>query len=330
MTKSKQQKKIPFFKKPAQFGLFYFVLLLWCSCGKEKIEIFWEEQTTGVSSALTSVYFTDKLTGHVIGGDTWFQGYYLSTEDGGDTWTVDSLTNKKMFDLQFLEDGYGVTVGINGAVYRKETPDAPWKFLRIPRWDIMRGVAYKNRNDGIVVGGVAYGFGVVLRLENNVMTQMDTLENELDAVAYSDDNTVHAVGFGIVMRSDDSGDNWTRLNVYGDFFRAIHFPSETVGYVVGSGGTILKTTDGGQQWKKIRKGEKASVSNVPFRDVYFMNEDRGYVVGEDGTFWRTTNGGDDWEIIKDFPNVDLLGIHMVNEHGYVVSEQGRIFHFIDE
>ena len=320
------------YKKPALNRLFYLILLtqLFAACGKEKITIIWDEQTANNSSPLTSVFFTDENTGHIVGGDSWYQGYYLSTTDAGATWSVDSLSNKRMYSLQFLEDGFGITVGIDGYLYRKETPAAPWKFLRLPKWVVLRDVAYKNREEGIVVGGQAYAEGILMRIKNNVVVQLDTFENELASVCYSDDSTVHIAGFGIMLRSDDGGHNWTRLDIDGDFFRSIHFPSPSVGYIVGSAGTILKTTDGGQKWKKIRKGEKIRVSNVPFRDLFFTDESRGYVVGENGTFWRTTNGGSDWEVVKDFPDVDLTGVYIINGHGYLVSEEGRIFHFLDE
>ncbi len=319
-------------QKPVYHRLFYFICLLLAmsSCGKEKIDLVWEERMVNNTSPLTAVFFTNENTGHIIGGDTWYQGYYLSTTDGGDTWLVDSLTNKKMNGLQFLEDGYGVCVGIDGYLFRKETPEAPWNFLRLPRYDVLRDVAYKNRNEGMVVGGIAYGFGVIMRLDNNNVTQIDTFENELAAICYSTDSTAHALGFGIVLRSDDSGQSWQRLDIDGDFFRAVDFPSPEVGYAVGSGGTILKTTDGGRKWDKIRKGEKIGVKNVPFRDLHFIDEVRGYLVGEDGTFWRTANGGDNWQVVDNFPGVDLLGVHIVGDQGWVVSEEGRLFWFLVE
>lgn len=321
--------KRPFRIKPE----FVFILLaiLISSCEKkETIELPWEEQIVSVSTPLNAVFFTDENTGHIVGGENWIQGYYLSTDDAGETWAVDSLTNKRLFALQFLADGYGISVGIDGYLFRKDTPQDDWNFLRLPYWDILRDVAYIDRTEGIAVGGAGYSRGVILQIKNNTVVKRDTFNNELAAVHYSDPLTVHVMGYGIVLRSTDGGLTWERSGVNGDFYRAIHFPSATIGYAVGSAGTILKTTDAGLNWKKLRDGSKARVSNVPFRDLYFVDTERGYLVGENGTFWRTTNGGGDWETVKGFPEVDLLGIYVVNGVGYLVSEEGRVFKFLEE
>jgi len=306
--------------------LLFLTLLLLTSCGKDKIELTWEEQNSNINTVLTSVYFTDANTGHVMGGETWAKGYYLSTIDGGANWEVDSLANKRLNGLIFKPSGKGYAVGVDGYFFKKESPLEDWFFYRLPRWEILTDVCFNNADEGMVVGGAAFKSGVAMRIEGTAVTQIDTFKNELAAACYSDDNTVHAVGYGIVLRSD-SGGPWERKDIEGDFFRAIHFPSQEVGYVVGSAGTIMKTTDGGLKWDKIRDGSKIRVSNKPFRDVFFVNEDRGYIVGEGGLFWITENGGDDWKVVKNFSGDDLLSVHVVDGHGHVVSEQGGIFHF---
>ena len=313
-----------------RLSLFLSFLFLFSACRKKAIEIQWVEQYPPIETHLDAVFFTDENTGHIVGGDTWQAGYYLYTEDGGDTWEADSLCNKRLFALTFLDDGFGATVGVDGYLFRKQNADADWVFQRLPYWYLLRDVAFTNRTEGIFVGGNAYRFGVILKMQNYSLTRRDTFEHELAAVCFSNDSTVYAVGYGAILRSTNAGDHWKRMEVYGDFFRAIHFPSSTVGYIVGSGGTILKTMDGGEHWQKIRDGSKFSVSNVPFRDVFFVDESHGYVVGEQGTFWRTDDGGNTWLRIKDFPDVDILSIHLVGDKGYLVTAQGRIFQFVDD
>ena len=244
--------------------------VLFSSCDrKEKIELEWEEVIVSNSLPLNDVHFTDVNNGHVVGGDNWFKGCYLSTTDGGQTWSEDSISNKRLFALDFLPGGFGVAVGVDGYHFRKETVSSDWKFSRLPFWEILRDVAYKNPTEGFAVGGAAYANGVIIKLTNNTATRRDTFDNELAAICYSDDNTIHAMGYGIVLRSTNAGETWTRLPVYGDFYRAIHFPSESVGYAVGSSGTILKTTDKGGSWKKLRDGSKIRVSSVPFSRFIF-------------------------------------------------------------
>jgi photosystem II stability/assembly factor-like uncharacterized protein len=46
----------------------------------------------------------------------------------------------------------------------------------------------------------------------------------------------------------------------------LYFHKPQLGWAVGSGGTILKTVDGGKKWKKIASSTTASLSAVFFFD----------------------------------------------------------------
>jgi len=59
--------------------------------------------------------------------------------------------------------------------------------------------------------------------------------------------------------------------------------------VVGSGGSILKTSDGGNTWVKQISG-----TNVTLESVHFLNNQVGVVVGLNGTILKTKDGGTNW------------------------------------
>ena len=60
-------------------------------------------------------------------------------------------------------------------------------------------------------------------------------------------------------------------------FLGMFFHDSQLGWAVGSGGTILKTIDGGRKWKKMSSGTTALLTAVNFRDAR-----RGWVVGANG------------------------------------------------
>ncbi len=47
---------------------------------------------------------------------------------------------------------------------------------------------------------------------------------------------------------------------------SVFFRDANLGWAVGSGGTVLKTTDGGQKWKKQTSGTPAQLTGVYFAD----------------------------------------------------------------
>jgi len=70
---------------------------------------------------------------------------------------------------------------------------------------------------------------------------------------------------------------------------SIHFVNENLGFVVGYGGIMLRTTNGGMTWTETTFTGSAG-ETLNFKDVYFVNESVGYIVGLNGIIFKTTNG----------------------------------------
>src|SRR5438128_61073 len=68
-------------------------------------------------------------------------------------------------------------------------------------------------------------------------------------------NVVVVGDSGKIWHSQDSGGTWALTVLPGvpDLF-AIDMPSDAIGYIVGSGGAILKTSDGGNSWTAEASG----------------------------------------------------------------------------
>lgn len=312
------------------------LLILCCSaffaCKKETIKVSWEELNSPTDVNLTAVHFTDSEHGYVVGGSTWYKGYYLETENGGTSWVAEEIANKQLFDLDFNENGIAHTVGIDGYLFSNKfdngLPAESWTFHRMPRWDILRGACFNSRNEGVLVGGIAFDHGAIMVVNPDyTVPKKDTFPNQLNAVCYSDDETIHVAGYGILLRSTDRGATWVDSGIVGDFFQAISFPSPEVGYIIGYNGTILKTTDKGANWKNIRRGDAITVSDQPFLNLHFIDENKGYIVGENGLCWRTLDGGDNWQVIGDLPGFDFNDVYVVDGMVYIVGEGGRMLRF---
>lgn len=301
--------------------------LFWGSCQKEEqISLLIEEQNAGVEYDLQNVYFQDAANGYIVGGENWFFGVRLQTQDGGETWEADSLADKLMYTLHFDEEGRGYSTGIEGQLYVLEED---WR-RRFRTWETFTDLFYWSPEAGVLVGGEAFETGWIYRSGPDY--QIDTIhyyDQEISAVDFVDESIGVAVGYGIFLRTEDAGLSWTRLDITGDFFQDIEFVSDQVGYVVGLGGTVLKTLDAGATWTTLRNGRGFTTADTPFRALAFIDEQKGYIVGDQGTFWRTLDGGTNWQIVTDLPKVDCLDIHIEEGQGWIVGKEGHIFHFWD-
>ena len=103
-----------------------------------------------------------------------------------------------------------------------------------------------------------------------------------------------AVGeFGHVLLSDDNGDSWRQATSVPtrNTLVSVTFIDNQTGYAVGHAATILKTTDGGENWQLqyIERG-----GETPLFAVYFDDAQKGIAVGGFSYTFETTNGGKSW------------------------------------
>jgi len=68
------------------------------------------------------------------------------------------------------------------------------------------------------------------------------------------------------------------------WLHAVYFLDHKRGWVAGSGGTLLETSDGGQTWRRC-----LSVTRDNLRDVYFADERTGWLVAERDVLKLKTN-----------------------------------------
>src|SRR5687768_4774386 len=95
----------------------------------------------------------------------------------------------------------------------------------------------------------------------------------------------------VLLASDALAQSWTpQSSGTTNDLRGLHFVDATHGWAVGLNGTILHTTDGGENWSPQNPGT-SGVHNyfaVRFLDRNLGWAGGGYVVS------RTTNGGSSW------------------------------------
>ena len=310
-----------------KFTYVYFCcFLLFGACTKPKIDIPFQVIQDNKAYNLYAVHFSDTNHGHIVGGSTWTEGNYLSTTNGGDSWTEEVLGDKQINGMQFQEDGYGVCVGIDGYLYEKKTANEEWKYYRLRHWHFLRDVAVRSSTEILAVGGQAYKNGAIYHLDQPWrVDSIFRIDQELSAVTFVGENRAVAVGFGVVLLSLDKGYNWEILPIEGDFFQDVQFVSDQVGYILGFAGTVLKTNDAGSTWKKIRNSKPAG-QNV-FRAMAFINEAEGFIVGDNGQLLKTTDGGDSWEKAENMPDNNFNDIFLLEQKGYIVGSEGLILRF---
>ncbi len=105
----------------------------------------------------------------------------------------------------------------------------------------------------------------------------------------------------------------------------VSFADQNVGWAVGGGGTILRTTDGGTTWKA-----QPSTTTQTLYGVSFANATTGWAVGGRGTLLRTTDGGTTWKAQPSTTTQTLYGVSFANATtGWAVGGRGTVLRTTD-
>lgn len=97
---------------------------------------------------------------------------------------------------------------------------------------------------------------------------------------------------------------WQKQTVATDAgFRGLSVVNENVIWASGTGGTVIRTTDGGKNWQVIKVPE---AEKLDFRDIEAFDENTAYILsigtGESSRIYKTTDGGKNWKL--QFKNTD--------------------------
>jgi photosystem II stability/assembly factor-like uncharacterized protein len=152
-----------------------------------------------------------------------------------------------------------------------------------------------------------------------------------------------SISFGYAQCTVDAGEDMTitcgdSIQLHGDRnwhvgfnetpYQAsdVFFTNDLIGYTVGEGGTIRKTTDGGTSWLS----QTSNASGI-LRSVYFVNSDFGIVVGDNGTLLRTIDGGINWISQGGVTSEALNAVFFTDANtGFAVGTNGVIIKTTDK
>ena len=80
-------------------------------------------------------------------------------------------------------------------------------------------------------------------------------------------------------------------------FRGLSVVNEKIVWATGTGGTVIKTTDGGKKWKVITV---PGAEKLDFRDIEAFDSNTAYILsignGEASRIFKTTDGGATWKL----------------------------------
>jgi photosystem II stability/assembly factor-like uncharacterized protein len=213
--------------------------------------------------------------------------------------------DKNLRAVHFVDAMTGWAAGDSGAVYATTDGGRGWKPLSPGSDADINFIYFVDRNRGWMLGRSGAKAGD---------------ENE---------------GDNILFITADGGGAWERKPLPN--VTSLHFTDAKTGWAVGKNFTLLKTTDGGLEWSKVRSVEKligsradSSNDNFGFSDVHFTDPKHGWLIGnfygrgrgDIGGVFTTSDGGATWKRVP-------LAIQTRNNSGLFTPGALDSAHFTD-
>lgn len=315
----------------ATYDLKLFVVLLsllwFTACEVENFNYPSKMHQLPTGLALKDVCFINKDTGYVCAGSIFTTGLVLKTNDGGITWDTFMNTNTGVNSILY-QNGI-LSISESGQILHASSNFQNWSVaIMAGGWWAWHKHVRLADNTVILAGGenLGRGFLHVKRPNENIISLKDTFEHTLTDIAVTPNRTIHAVGYGLVIKSTDEGTSWIVSNVTGDFYRGVDFVNDHVGYIVGEYGSVYKTTDRGDTWTQCRGANSIFADpNKLLRDIAFIDEHNGFLVGTGNTVFHTTDGGKVWKQIVNLDGyADFNTIRIFNKKAYLCGNNGLL------
>jgi photosystem II stability/assembly factor-like uncharacterized protein len=252
----------------------------------------WQKQKSNTLAWLRDVYFLNEKTGWITGSG----GTFLETKDGGETWRqTDKFTNDAILQVYFADerngwllcerDVYNRGASMPSYVLRTRDGGAKWEKLEFAVSGRERIAKLLFDPKGAIV--TAFGEG------------------------------------GAFFSLAEDGKTWKKTETAIKYLLLDGmFSGETSGAVVGAGGTVLFTENGGASWNKANV---FAAQSAKLRSVFFINQKTGWSVGANGVILQTLSGGKTWRELKSGTTKDLNDVFFLNSaEGFTVGDEGLI------
>lgn len=268
----------------------------------------WQDASFGSGFSCEDVFFVDANTGWVSGRDSSLDAAIHRTDDGGRTWTRQTVPlpsgNTGVTAIRFADanTGWAATSSLyqspRGALLHTIDGGATWTVQTYTGKDYNDALAVQDTQRVAVASFQLLGTAsaeVLVTGDGGRSWQRHTppVLTYMRGLAFDGADLWIAADYSQIVRSRDAGATWT-WESYAPLWRSIAWRDARNGWLVtgsrsGTDGYCRRTTDGGRTW--LHDPTQPGGAQVDFHDPL-----HGWILqeGRSAVLWRTTDAGTTW------------------------------------
>ena len=305
-------------KKPLLIITFSFFLLPF-AFSQQYGWIDMSENLPGMLS-LSDVYFVSDNEGWIPSSS---QPEIYHTTDGGLTFEVQTTPLGATQAVQMLDSINGYSGGAGGWVYKTDDGGLHWNILA--SMGTLLDISFPPGTDPNNPIGYACGdYGQVWEITSTLTNLNTGLTGDFNGISAPSVNHVWVCGGNRIYYYDGTG--FTSQIAPGGTFNDIHFINNQEGWVVGDGGIIGHTTNGGAAWITQTNPD---TQNRSLYGVFFLDSNKGWAVGFNGIILHTIDAGTTWTIVETgLTTAFLRGVQFTSTtNGYIVGNNKTLLKY---
>jgi|GEM_PF-2692707 len=276
-----------------KFLLFVVISLFSLAKANAEVKISWEMIQTPSTTQTRRIAVIDQKS---FAFTTTTGEIYKTIDAGKNFKKLPSPAKNELSALYFLEDKLAVTSGYGGQIYFSNNGGDSWT----------------KGNSGLKEEGL-YSTSYVLDLGK--------AGNLLYATGIDGDST-----FGFFMTSKDNGANWyktyvpnARITGVAHFFDDFQGETAYLSALSFSGGSLLRTKDGGKSWS-LALTSSVQITSVSSSKNYI------YAVDVSGKIYKSSNSGNNWDTESLDNSPVLYSIVALNDSTVIIGgEKGSLY-----
>ena len=276
----------------------------------------WTQLFVPANATLYTVHFIDGNSGWIFGAG----GVFLQTVNSGITWHyIMNGPNANLMDVSFVDSKNGWACGWNGTILHTEDGGREWSAQRCGLDALLMDIDFHD----IAHGWIISFEGGMLKTEDGGehWSSVQAPAGTFRGLDYIDSENIWVVGeqngLGTIFHGKSDGTGWhieAQVPIGGPMLD-IQFTDGSTGWAVGTGGTILHTSNAGETWN-----QQISKVTEELSHIHAISHAVAWAAGNVDGLLQTTNGGEEWNLIQLDSNYSYGPISFQNlQQGWVIG-----------